>query len=217
MTVFLVIVAALISYAFGSISFAVLISKLFVKKDVRDYGSGNAGMTNVVRTAGLLPGVLTLLLDFAKSAIACSIGKFIIFGYLYKTTGNDWLLPVYGVFLCGIFCQLGHIFPVFFGFKGGKGVATTVGIMLICNWKSLVIALSLFIAIFLILKIVSVGSIIAAASLPITTYIFAENAGSALYQALLAAILSMIIIVAHRDNIVRIINGTEKPITAKKE
>ncbi|MDD4699823.1 MAG: glycerol-3-phosphate 1-O-acyltransferase PlsY [Oscillospiraceae bacterium] len=219
-SILLVFLSLVISYLLGSISFAVLLSKIFAHKDVRNYGSGNAGMTNVVRTAGVLAGVLTLLFDIVKGAVACSIGKFLIFSYLYHITGSEWLLPVYGALLCGIFCQLGHIFPIYFGFKGGKGVATTVGIMAICNWMVLVIALSVFIIIFLLTKTVSKGSIPAAASLPISMFFLynrVEGMPSTGYiQCALTAVFAIIIIVKHKDNIIRIIHGEEKTITSKK-
>lgn len=217
--ILLVLLAAAISYLLGSVSFAVLMSKIFAHKDVRNFGSGNAGMTNVVRTAGVLPGILTLLFDIVKGAAACSIGKFLIFSYLFSSTKSNLLLPVYGALLCGIFCQLGHIFPVFFGFKGGKGVATTVGIMAICNWIVLIIALSVFIIIFLLTKTVSKGSIPAATSLPISMFFLYNSIegvpNTGYIQTGLAAILAIIIIAKHKDNIVRIMHGEEKPITSK--
>ncbi|MEG1887220.1 MAG: glycerol-3-phosphate 1-O-acyltransferase PlsY [Oscillospiraceae bacterium] len=213
---FFVVLAAVISYLLGSINFAVILSKLFIKKDVRELGSGNAGMTNVVRNAGPIPGILTLVFDILKGVASCAIGRYLIFGFIYSKTGNEWLLPVYGALFCGIFCQLGHIFPIYFKFKGGKGVATTVGIMAICNWKVLIVALSIFILIFLTSKIVSLGSIPAAASLPVSMILFYESSGSRLIQCVLAAVLAIIIIAKHKDNIVRIIRGEEKPISTKK-
>ena len=215
----LILLAMVISYLIGSISFAVLLSKIFAHKDVRNFGSGNAGMTNVMRTAGILPGILTLLFDIIKGALACSIGKYMVFNYLFRTTESEWLLPVYGALLCGIFCQFGHVFPIYFGFKGGKGVATTVGIMAICNWVVLVIALLVFIIIFILTKTVSKGSILAAASLPICMFFLYNQMEGMPYtgyiQCALTAVLAIIIIVRHKDNIIRIIHGHEKPITSK--
>lgn len=222
MDIVLVIGAALISYLLGSISFAVILSRQFAKKDVRNYGSGNAGMTNVVRTAGVLPGILTLFGDFLKGAAAVAIGRYLIFGYLYYTLQTPWCLPVYGAFFCGAFCLLGHIFPIFFGFKGGKGVATAVGVMLIADWRALLIALGIFLVIFLITKIVSVGSIISAASLPASTYLFFAASNrivvsphQRLIETVLAGVLALIIIAKHKENILRILKGEEKPITSK--
>lgn len=220
--ILLILVAGVAAYLLGSINFAIILSELFVKKDVRDYGSGNAGMTNVVRTAGKLPGILTLLGDIAKGVAAVSIGRFLVFPYLYNTLEYGWVLPIYGAFFCGICCMLGHIFPVFFGFRGGKGVATAVGIWLILDWRVLLIALALFLAIFLITKIVSAGSLLAAASLPFSTYFLYPLGGVQGQMAdrwivtLLALLFGLLIIIKHRGNIVRLCKGQEKPITSKK-
>ena len=220
--ILLILLACVGSYLLGSINFAIILSKVFVKKDVRDFGSGNAGMTNVVRTAGKLPGILTLVGDILKGAAAVSLGRFLIYPYLYDKFEYIWVLPIYGAFLCGVCCMLGHIFPAFFGFRGGKGVATAVGVWLILDWRVMLIALSLFLAIFLITKIVSAGSILAAASLPVSTY-FLFPLGSLQDQIAnhwavtgLAALLALIIIVKHHANIVRLLKGEEKPLTSKK-
>lgn len=212
------ILTALFSYLLGSISFAVIFSKLFVKKDVRDYGSGNAGMSNVVRVAGIVPGLLTLLFDALKGIIAVFLARYVVFAYLFKTTGHIFLHPIYGAYLCGICCLLGHFFPVFFRFRGGKGVATAAGIMLVIDWRILFCALAVFLIIFLVTKIISIGSILAAVSLPIFAFVF-FNAGSGadrIAVVLLAALLGAIIIAKHKDNIKRIIKGEEKPITSKR-
>lgn len=226
--ILLILLAGVASYLLGSINFAIILSKLFTKKDVRDFGSGNAGMTNVVRTAGKLPGILTLVGDICKGVAAVSIGRFLIFPYLYEnlglyeTLGYEWLLPIYGAFFCGICCMLGHIFPVFFGFRGGKGVATAVGVWLILDWRVLLIALALFLALFLITKIVSAGSLLAAASLPFSTYFLYPLGGLQGQLAnrwtvtFLALLFGLLIIVKHRSNIVRLLKGQEKPITSKK-
>lgn len=220
--ILLILLAGILSYLLGSINFAIILSKLFVKKDVRDYGSGNAGMTNVVRTAGKLPGILTLLGDICKGAAAVSVGRYLLFPYLYERFEHLWLLPIYGAFFCGLSCMLGHIFPAFFGFRGGKGVATAVGVWLILDWRVLLIALALFLAVFLITKIVSAGSLLAAASLPVSTFFLYPLGGLTGQQAsrwtvtLLALLFALLIIVKHRANIVRLCKGEEKPLTSKK-
>lgn len=217
------ILALLISYLLGSINFAIIISKIFTHDDVRNHGSGNAGMTNVIRTAGKLPGILTLIGDMLKGVAAVAIGRYLLFPYVHSAIGGEWTLPVYGAFLCGICCMLGHIFPVFFGFKGGKAVATTAGIALMLDWRVMLTALAIFLIIFIVTKIVSIGSIFAAASLTVTSALYypifgtsGEAAGSRLVITLLALVLSVIIIAKHKDNIVRLMRGEEKKLTSKK-
>ena len=116
-------------YLLGSILFGVLISKVMYNDDVRNHGSGNAGMTNVLRTYGKLPAVFTTLGDVGKSVAAVNLGRF-IFGALLSGTGAAWqnpLDPVCGAYLAAIFCMIGHSRPIFFGFKGGKGVLVGAG------------------------------------------------------------------------------------------
>ena len=222
MYIVLLILSLLISYLLGSINFAIIISKVFMKSDVREHGSGNAGMTNVMRSAGKLPGIFTLLGDALKGAVAVALGRFIFFPQIFESTGNEMLLPVYGAFLCGIFCMLGHIFPIFFGFRGGKGVATTLGIVLMIDWRVALCALTLFVVLFLFTKIVSISSMAAAASVSVFSALFfpllgyAPNDGRRLFVVILGLIFALIIIVKHKENIVRLINGEEKKLTSKK-
>ena len=129
--------AVVIAYFFGSINFAVIFANAFLKKDVRELGSGNAGTTNVMRTAGFLPGALTFVCDALKGFAACFTGK-MLFIHAYPDT-IPW---IYVAYMCGVACMLGHIFPIFFGFKGGKGVATSVGIFAVCCPIAIVIGLT---------------------------------------------------------------------------
>lgn len=220
--VLIFILALVVSYFLGSINWAIIISKIVIKEDVRKHGSGNAGMTNVMRTAGKWPAVLTLLGDIIKGAAAVGLGRYILFPYIFSQTGLELFAPVYGVFLCGIFCMLGHIFPVFFGFKGGKAVATTVGITLMIDFRITLCAVLVFLIIFLFTKIVSLGSIFAAASVVLFTGIYFplwgfDHTGNRLYVILLSAVFALIIICKHRSNIVRLIHGEEKKLASKSK
>jgi glycerol-3-phosphate acyltransferase PlsY len=199
-TVLYVILTALISYLLGSISFAVIVSRALAHKDVRDYGSGNAGLTNVVRNFGKLPGLLTLVGDFSKGVVAVMLGR-VIFDRL-----------------AGLFVIIGHIFPVFFGFRGGKGVLTTAGIALVIDPRVFVIAVSIFIIVFLITRIVSISSITAAFSYPIATYVVNALSGRPdVVDTVLTACIGVILIYMHRANIKRLINGTEPKFERKKK
>ena len=209
------VLTVVLAYLLGSISFAIILSKMFLKKDVREMGSGNAGTTNVMRTGGFKLGALTFLGDVLKGFVACLIGK-LVFKCVLEN-GDEW--AVYGAFLCGIACMLGHMFPIFFQFKGGKGIATSVGIFAICCWPSMVIGLSVFAVGVLLTKIVSISSIAATFAVVGSTMAFSEIInGSALFwpQAVLACLMGVLVIVKHGSNIKRLLNGTEKKLTIGK-
>lgn len=205
------VLTVILAYLLGSISFAVVFSKAFMKKDVRELGSGNAGTTNIMRTGGFKLGALTFLGDVLKGFVACFIGK-LVFGNVF-TNGDEW--AVYGAFLCGVACMLGHVFPIFFQFKGGKGIATSVGIFAVCCYPAIIIGLAVFALGVLITKIVSISSIAAAVTVVSCTMIFHYINDPALFwpQAVLAIAMGVLVIAKHSENIKRLINGTEKKLT----
>ena len=164
----------IVAYLIGSINFAVIFSNLFTGRDVRNSGSGNAGTTNVMRTAGLLPGILTFVFDAAKGFVGAYIGE-LVFGYLFTLTGLTAFTPVYGAYVCYVFVMIGHIFPVFFGFRGGKGIATSVGGFAVCCLPAIVIGLCAFAVSVLISKIVSLSSLIATVFVVSFAIVFVEN------------------------------------------
>ncbi len=215
----LIFVAALIcSYLVGSINMAVIISKFIAHDDIRDHGSGNAGMTNMMRTMGFVPGLITFVFDTFKGVGVCLLAKFLIFPYLFETLNVEFLRPEYGAYYCGALCIIGHAFPVFFDFRGGKGVATTLGIMLVCQWQTGVLGFAVFLIVMAISGIVSLSSIVAGISLPLLNLKFASDIGSysVLIQSLLTAIIVAAVIIMHRANIVRIFRGEEKRFKIKK-
>lgn len=200
------------AYLIGSINFAVIITKLLAKRDVRDFGSGNAGTTNVARVLGPVPAAVTFLLDIAKGVVSSVMGK-LIFDYISKSSGDAWAVPIYGAYICGIACMLGHVFPVFFQFKGGKGVATGVGVYLVCSTQSILIALAVFAVLFLITRIVSFSSIISTFVCVILSLVFYTKGAPFLPQMFLSLILGIIIVSKHKDNIKRLLAGEEKRLT----
>ncbi len=213
--IILVLAAVILAYLIGSINFAVIFSKAFIKKDIREVGSGNAGMTNVMRTAGALPGILTFVFDALKGFVACFIGKQ-IFNYLYTATENPVFFAVYGAYLCGVACMIGHIFPVFFGFKGGKGVAISVGIFAVCCPVAILLGLALFAILLPTTKIMSVSSLSATVVVVTMSLVFYDKTALFLPQAICAVIMGIIVFVKHKDNIVRLIKGNENKFTIKK-
>lgn len=203
------------AYLLGSISFAVIFSKAFAKKDVRGMGSGNAGTTNVMRAVGVLPGILTFVCDALKGFVASEAGK-LIFGYIFEHTKAQWALPIYGAYACGVLCMLGHIFPLFFGFKGGKGVAVSVGIYFVCCPPAIAIGLILFAAVLAVSKKVSLSSLCATVAVVAFSMVFSDGGALLLPQAVMSIIMGAMVFIKHADNIKRLISGEEKRITFKR-
>ena len=216
------LLTALGGYLLGSILFGVLISKVLYNDDVRSHGSGNAGMTNVLRTYGKLAAVLTTLGDVGKSVAAVNLGRF-IFDALLSGTGASWqnlLDPVCGAYLAAIFCMIGHSRPVFFGFKGGKGVLVGAGAALATEPLVCAVLLGIFLVEFAITRIVSLGSIIIAALYPVATLInllaHGADAATVAFSTVCCAIMAAMVIWLHRSNIERLKNGTEYRFGQKK-
>ncbi len=202
-----------LAYLLGSINFAVIFSKIFMKKDVREVGSGNAGTTNVMRSAGFVPGALTFLCDALKGFVACYVGK-MVFQTLSDVRGDD--LGVLGAYICGLLCMIGHVFPVFFKFKGGKGVATSVGIFSVCAPIAIVLGLAVFAVITLTTKYVSLASLSATVVVVVTSVIFRLTDGYLVWQIVLAVCMGLVVFLKHGDNIKRLLNGTENKVGGKK-
>lgn len=212
------LICGVISYLLGSISFAVIFSKLFAKRDVRDSGSGNAGMTNVLRTIGKLPAVLTLICDLAKAVAAIKISELIFQSLPFNEVARV------GAYIGGIFVVIGHIFPVFFGFRGGKGVLTCAGVFLVLDWQLCLLSIAIFIVVAFATGYVSLGSILAMVAAPISTLIvgFTLRADmlmprTVIWQTIFLAFIAGISIFMHRENIKRLINGTENCFKNKKK
>lgn len=212
-----VLAAAIASYALGSISFGVIFSKLFSKKDVRDYGSGGSGMTNVMRAVGVLPGILTFVFDALKGALACGIARYWLFSAAFSASGEVWWLdPVFGAYLCGVICMVGHMFPLFFDFKGGKGVATSVGIFAICCPKAIILGLTIFLICVIICRIVSLSSLLATVAVGIGVALWHTREVAMWPQLVLTLIMCALVFIKHKDNIIRLIHGEEKRLVVRK-
>ncbi len=212
-----VVLMAVVSYLIGCANFAIIISKLLYHKDIRDYGSGNAGMTNIARTFGKFPAVLVTIGDFAKGAIALLLGHLLVM--TVGGTGSFTDFPFYGEYIVAFFVMMGHCFPVFYGFRGGKGILVSAGVILILNPWMLLVLLAIFLVVFLTTKIVSAGSITVAVSYPILTLIFGliNHTETVLWDTLVALILGGLVVFFHRANIKRLLNGTESRFGSKKK
>lgn len=204
--------AVIIAYLLGSINFAVIFANIFLKKDVRELGSGNAGTTNVMRTAGFLPGALTFICDALKGFAACFIGKM-----LFIHAFPDTIPWIYVAYMCGVACMIGHVFPIFFRFKGGKGVATSVGIFSVCCPIAIVIGLTVFALMTLITKIVSLSSLVATVTVISLSIVFYNSESNIVLPALLSITMGLIVFLKHKDNIKRLAKGEEKKITVRRK
>ena len=205
------ILIAVISYLIGSISFSVIISKKMAGFDVREKGSGNAGSTNVLRTVGKKAAAITLLCDILKGVVSILLA--ILIGTIWKDVDKELILQI-----AGIAVVLGHTFPIFFGFKGGKGVATSLGVLLMTNWQIGLICLVFALVLMALSKMVSLGSVGAAILFPVlvlfihTNFTVSEGSSYLIYSIILAVIVAF----NHRSNIKRILNGTENKLSFKK-
>ncbi len=186
------------SYLLGSLSMSIIMSKSVMGGDVREKGSGNAGATNMARVFGWSAGFLTLAGDVGKAALSMYIG---------------WLLlGDTGLAVGGIASTIGHCFPVYYGFKGGKGVSVGLAAAFAISWKIAAIALSVFIIIAVCTRKVSLGSICAAVSIIIYSIVMPVGVP----KLILGVTVPTIVILKHRDNIKRLLNGTEKDFKAGK-
>lgn len=201
------IIAAVISYAIGSIMSSVIISRKMAGFDVREKGSKNAGSTNVLRTVGKKAAILTLICDVLKGVIAILIAMLIA---KIAKIENPLLIK----YVAGLAVALGHTFPIFFEFRGGKGVATSLGVLLMLNWKIGLISLIFALVLMAITKMVSVGSISAAILYPILVLFMQE--GKNFGVILLSFAIAGLVIFNHRSNIKRLKEGKENKLSFKK-
>ena len=196
---FAVLLVMLLSYFFGCFNGSFMVSHLIIRDDVRKHGSGNAGLTNFYRTYGAKYALLVIACDMGKTVAACLLGSF-----FFRCLGWDGTL---GTLLAGLGCELGHIFPVFYGFRGGKGILSGGTLVLLLNWRVAAVAWALFLLLWLTTRYVSLASITATCSAPITVYfVYGHNW---LYTSLCLAVAALVVW-CHRENIQRLLHGTEK-------
>ena len=202
------IIVAIIAYLIGSINFSVIISKKMAGFDVREKGSGNAGTTNMLRAVGKKAAAITLICDILKGVVAILIAMLI--GKILKSSNTALLVQIAGVAVI-----LGHTFPIFFKFKGGKGVATSLGVLIMSNWQIGLICLVFALVLMVLTQMVSVGSIAAAILYPVLTLFIPQNYIVSGNYLIYSIILAVLIVFNHRENVKRLLNGTENKISFK--
>jgi len=195
---FFKMMSIMISYLLGSISFSYFIAKIWMGIDIRNYGSGNAGATNVLRVLGTKPAIIALLGDALKGIIAV---------YLGKLTGDESIM-----LLCGLAVVIGHNWPIFLKFKGGKGIATSLGVILTISPLSSLILIIIGVFIIYITRYVSLGSITSAIILPFIFYMLHKSG----YYLIFALVLTFLALFRHRSNIQRLLSGKESKLGEKK-
>ncbi|AVD37542.1 glycerol-3-phosphate 1-O-acyltransferase PlsY [Clostridioides difficile] len=204
MEIFSYIIIAVVAYLLGNISTSYIVAKRIAGVDIRTQGSGNAGSTNVLRTLGKRAGAMTFLGDVLKGVMAVLISEFAA-----RLVGIDTLLAGYLAVICVV---AGHNWPAVLGFRGGKGVATSLGAMLAVNPVITLMCLAVFILVVVITKYVSLGSVVGIGCSPIFMIMVKNKAG-----LIVALFLTASVIYNHRANIKRLLNGTERKIGQKKE
>lgn len=212
------IISVIISYLLGSCNSSIITVRLLKHEDIREHGSKNAGLTNTLRCYGKIPALITLIGDLAKGIIAVLITR-LIFTLIAGADSFD--LQTVG-YISGIAAIIGHIFPVYYGFKGGKGVLVSSSILIVIDPLTFAIIIPFFLIITLITRYVSVGSISAAVFYPILTFIlhyFVEDVplNLCIVHTCLVAVTGILLIYMHRENIKRLKNGTENKFGKKKE
>ena len=225
-----VIIAVIASYLVSSVNTSIIVTRIVLRKDIRTMGSGNAGFTNVLRCVGKVPAVITFIGDFLKGIVSVLIAMLLMIG---AGGDNADIYRGYLMYIAGLFAVVGHTFPIYYKFKGGKGVVTSFAVMLMTDWRTLVCALIIFAIFFLISHIISLCAVI---NFSLYTFIaffwrFMDYRGVTssfsplssptlpfvIFSAVIALLIGVLVLVRHKDNIKRLINGTEKKITPKSK
>jgi len=202
--IFLIVAA----YLMGSLPFSVWLGQIFFDTDVRNQGSGNAGATNTWRVLGWKAGLPVLALDIGKGLASTYLP------FLFSSIASDPDLLLWGRVICGTAAAAGHIFPVFAGFRGGKAVATLLGVMIGLLPLPTIFSLGVFLILFISFRYVSLGSILAGISLPILVYLITDHPIQVL---IFSGMITVLVLITHQKNIIRLIRGEESRIVFKKK
>jgi glycerol-3-phosphate acyltransferase PlsY len=189
------------AYLLGSVSFAILVARVYGLPDPRSHGSGNPGATNMLRTGKKSAAALTLVGDALKGYVAVILAQWATASYG---------LPAHVPYLAALAAFLGHLFPVFHGFKGGKGVATALGVLLALDWRLGGLAVLTWIAVFAVTRVSSLSALVAAALTPVYGYYLLGHGPETKFLAGILAVLSLLVLARHHSNIRKLLSGEEK-------
>lgn len=205
-----------LAYLIGSIPFSFLVVRLVAGKDVRDHGSGNVGATNVARTAGKVPGIVALLLDIAKGYAVIPLAAWLVArpDWPFAVGPAPWESHAMWVALAGFIAVLGHMFPVWLRFRGGKGVATAGGVFLALDATVVLGAVLVFAIVLLLFRYVSLASIVTAAAIPLLFRFLVND--SPFWRIVFAIAISLAVILKHQSNVARLVAGNERKLGAPK-
>lgn len=216
-----VLLTAVSAYLLGSMNWAIIITRVLSHQDIRKVGSGNAGATNVLRSQGVIPAVLTLIGDIGKGVLAAFFGGWMM-SWVQLAPGDAPMIThesliLMGRYIAGVFVVVGHMYPLFHGFHGGKGVAASAGLLFVWDWRMALMCLGLFVLTVVVSRMVSLGSVLAASYVPVLTFVFRRWADdmpieTVLFCTVLTAIVALCVIFKHGSNMRRIANGTERRI-----
>lgn len=203
----LVVFCVCIAYLLGSFNTAIIISRIFGKRDIRDYGSKNAGATNTLRVMGKGAALCVVVFDALKGVAAVLFARYAPIIFAVEDINHT------AEYLAALAVVAGHVFPVYFGFKGGKGIMTSIAVIFVLDWEIGIILLVTCVVIMLLTRYVSLGSCIGALMFPMLVYMFHEDNGLFIAVSLIMALSALFM---HRTNIVRLMRGTESKLSFKK-
>ena len=216
-----VLLTMVMAYLVGSMNWAIILTRVFSGKDIRMVGSGNAGATNVLRSQGPVLAALTLVGDLGKGVLAAFVGGWIMSWVQLSPGDSPMITPeslvLMGRYIAGVFVVLGHMYPLFHGFRGGKGVAASAGLLFVWDWRMALMCVGLFVLTVALSRMVSLGSVLAASYVPVLTFVFRRWADdmpmeTVLFCTVLTSIVALCVIFKHGSNMRRIADGTERRI-----
>lgn len=216
-----VLLTMVMAYLVGSMNWAIILTRVFSGKDIRTVGSGNAGATNVLRSQGPVLAALTLVGDLGKGVLAAFVGGWIMSWVQLSPGDSPMITPeslvLMGRYIAGVFVVLGHMYPLFHGFRGGKGVAASAGLLFVWDWRMALMCVGLFVLTVALSRMVSLGSVLAASYVPVLTFVFRRWADdmpmeTVLFCTVLTSIVALCVIFKHGSNMRRIADGTERRI-----
>lgn len=201
----LLLITAVVAYFCGCINGAIIVSRFFCRDDVREHGSGNAGLTNFYRSYGAQYALFVIAVDMLKMVlsvvVALALSSFVGWPLIFKL----W---------AGLFCVIGHMFPVTYKFKGGKGILSSGMLLWLIDWRVAAVAWGVFIALCVLTRYVSLGSICCSLTVPVTLFVFYPGNWAAI---LLGSLIAALVVYAHRGNLKRLLNGTESKFRFHKK